>query len=101
MVWSQNGSLCDKFEQAADHRKGCVKGSKLVEFVEHGLSGGFVQNRGTNIVLFKEVAKTGKITSTRWLLSVWGRQRAKVVLMGPRWWRLGWNEFKEVARAEM
>ena len=37
--------------------------SKLADFVDHSLSGGFVKNGCANIVLFKKVEETGKVTN--------------------------------------
>ena len=38
---------------------------ELTELVEHSLSGGLVGDGGTDVILFKKVAKTGKIALAR------------------------------------
>ena len=37
----------------------------MTEFVEHCLGGGFIRDGGADVILFKEVAKTGEVARAR------------------------------------
>ena len=42
-----------------------ARGSELREFMEHCLGGGFIRDGGADVILFKEVAKTGEVARAR------------------------------------